>query len=339
LHFGEQATIGFSSQRILVENRRTGHNVRNESLIIPIENIGVFLEVIVLNPARSTPFYRQCAAQRRTSLLCAVSLYFAGLPAFAHAAVCATVQVQVRQEATVTRQGFEASLGIANENDVDDMENIQVRLLVGASPVDVSGRQNDRFQGWNTPTVEPPEGWTVVTDPDDPNEGLVAGGMIAANGGKARVVWNLLPTDLAAPAAPTVYFVGGEISWDQGGQHHYKRFSPDLIQVTPNPNIEAIYFHERFADGDDPLTRFREPIRPYHLAVMMMNTGPGAAREVRFESTAPRIEANLQGLLVGFVTKGVTIDDKAYTPLAGFGTNLGSLEPFARSAAEHRLPA
>jgi hypothetical protein len=72
---------------------------------------------------------------------------------------------------------------------------------------------------------------------------------------------------------------------------------PDTITVKPNPSLVVHYFHEKYVRGDDPLTPETEPIIPFTLAVMVMNTGYGVARALKISSAQPEIIENEKGLL------------------------------------------
>jgi hypothetical protein len=78
-----------------------------------------------------------------------------------------------------------------------------------------------------------------------------------------------------------LYDVGGRLSYSVGGVNFSVPLLPDTITVKPNPSLVVHYFHEKYVRGDDPLTPETEPIIPFTLAVMVMNTGYGIARALK----------------------------------------------------------
>jgi hypothetical protein len=126
--------------------------------------------------------------------------------------------------------------------------------------------------------------------------------------------WLMIPYSKAAPDDDTLYDVGGRLSYSVGGINFSVPLLPDTITVKPNPSLVVHYFHEKYVRGDDPLTPETEPIIPFTLAVMVMNTGYGVARALKISSAQPEIIENEKGLPVSFKIIG-----------AYFGTSRSSL--------------
>lgn len=141
------------------------------------------------------------------------------------------------------------------------------------------------------------------------------------------VEWLMIPYSNAAPDDDTLYDVGGRLSYSVGGVNFSVPLLPDTITVKPNPSLVAHYFHEKYVRGDDPLTPETEPIIPFTLAVMVMNTGYGVARALKISSAQPEIIENEKGLLVSFKIIGAYFGNEPMIPSLSveFG-DIGSFE-------------
>jgi hypothetical protein len=139
--------------------------------------------------------------------------------------------------------------------------------------------------------------------------------------------WLMIPYSKAAPDDDTLYDVGGRLSYSVGGINFSVPLLPDTITVKPNPSLVVHYFHEKYVRGDDPLTPETEPIIPFTLAVMVMNTGYGVARVLKISSAQPEIIENEKGLLVSFKIIGAYFGNEPMTPSLSveFG-DIGSFE-------------
>ena len=139
--------------------------------------------------------------------------------------------------------------------------------------------------------------------------------------------WLMIPYSKAAPDDDTLYDVGGRLSYSVGGVNFSVPLLPDTITVKPNPSLVVHYFHEKYVRGDDPLTPETEPIIPFTLAVMVMNTGYGVARALKISSAQPEIIENEKGLLVSFKIIGAYFGNEPMTPSLSveFG-DIGSFE-------------
>ena len=83
--------------------------------------------------------------------------------------------------------------------------------------------------------------------------------------------WMIIPYSTAAPQDDTLYDVGGTLSYSVGGSEFSLPLLPDTITVKPNPSLIVHYFHEKYVQGDNPMTLTVEPVVPFSLAVMVMN--------------------------------------------------------------------
>lgn len=134
----------------------------------------------------------------------------------------------------------------------------------------------------------------------------MVGSLAAAISGSAS--WLFLAYDEAAPTSDTLYNVGGTIEYEMDGLPTSIDLFPDTIHVSPNPQLELVYFHEYDIFGDDPFTPQIEPSVPYHLAVLVKNVGYGEALDFKILSSQPEIIENEKGLLIDFQIIEAEID-------------------------------
>ncbi len=228
--------------------------------------------------------------------------------------VCAEVRIEIVQELSLERQGFEASMRINNGLDTLPLENVRVDV---------------RFTDENGDAV------LASSDPNDPDalffirisamEGIadVSGGGVVAPGGQADIRWLIVPAPGASGGLPDgkLYYVGATLSYLLGGEQTVTEVSPDYIFVKPMPLLALDYFLPRDVIGDDAFTPEIEPPEPFTLGVRIRNNGVGPARNVRIGSAQPRIVENDLGLLIDFRILGSYVDDAPAEPslLIDFG--------------------
>ena len=111
------------------------------------------------------------------------------------AGVCASVRVKIKQELTMTRIGFEASLEVWNDGD-NLLENVTVTLRV--SPFGNTSDDSTSLFVFGEPEL------TDVTS--------ISGGVIDANS-NAKATWLILPLTEAAPIFETKYDVSGVLRY------------------------------------------------------------------------------------------------------------------------------
>ncbi len=235
------------------------------------------------------------------------------------AGVCATVKLQMEQDATFTRKAVGAMLEIVNE-----AESPITDLYVVLSIYDESGElANDRF------VILPAElAGLTVTDPGIPATNDFAIGrelwaMPAASTGQAR--WVILPTDAAATNGVAQYYVGGAMTYLVGGVPSASVMAPAAVNVYPNARLTVDYFHQRDVFSDDPFTDVIEPAQPFSLAVMVCNTGYGVAKNFKIASAQPRIVENQKGLLVDFKILATEVAGQNLTP--SLTATFGDIQP------------
>lgn len=233
--------------------------------------------------------------------------------AFAAEPVCAEVKIEIKQELTLERQGFDANMKVHNELASIPLENVTVKVNF-----------QDRYGSPVVATSDPNATDAKFFIRVDTLDGIdsVQGGTIAPQT-VADMHWLIVPAPGASAGSPLgeLYYVGAELSYSVAGREEVVQVAPDFIRVKPLPDITLDYFLTRFTPGDDPLTDAIEPTEPFSLGVRVQNNGSGTAQSLKIESAQPKIVENKQGLLIDFSIVGSTLNDKPREPslLIDFG--------------------
>lgn len=235
------------------------------------------------------------------------------------ASVCASVKLQIDQEATFERQGFEARMNISNPGAVS-LQNLSVT---------VNFADKDR----NTVIATSDPNNTTAKFFIKLSSHLAVPTSVAA-GGTEMLRWLIVPAISAGGTEPTgsLYYVGAKLGYTLNGVQTDIDVSPDTIRVQPMPSLTLDYFLPKDVYGDDPFTpELEEPI-PFSLGVRVMNSGSGTARNLKIESGQPRIIDNVQGLAVRFRIQGSEVNGAAGSTslLADFGDVLPNRSGVAR---------
>ena len=220
---------------------------------------------------------------------------------------CATVSIQIDQQAVMTRDAFDAQLKISNGGS-QDLEDVDVDIVI----LDVNGNDVTSKFGIKAPTTS---GFIGGTDS--------LGGLVGKAEGTAN--WILVPSTELAQNGPEVYYVGGYLSYTRDGVTVTHKMAAAGITVFPQPELELTYFMQRDVIGDDPWTDEIEASEPFELAVMVKNNGAGIAQNLYIESAQPRIVDNEKGLLVDFRITGTRVDGKNESP--SLTVNFGDVDP------------
>lgn len=240
------------------------------------------------------------------------------------ASICAVVKIEIRQELTFERQGFEAHLRINNELETLALEDLAVNVVfedADGNPVVAS------FDPNNTDA----QFFLRIRSMDGVN--AVDGTGVVHPASSADIRWLIVPAPGAGGNVPSgkLYFVGAQVGYSLGGEAMQTEVSPDYIYVRPMPLLSLDYFLTEDVFADDPKTPQIEPIEPFTLGVRVRNNGQGAASNVRIESAQPQIVENEQGLLIDFRIIGSSINEEPATP--SLLVNLDNIEPGGTSMA------
>ena len=247
-------------------------------------------------PARKTPTGVRTAALG--VLLCLLAPVGRSDPS-----VCARVELEIEQELTLEREGFEARLGITNGLP-ETMEDLRVTL----SFTDAAGQ---------------PVAATTGTQ-DDPRykffhcvqNGYTEPGNVPA-GESRKLVYLIVPTRHSGGDDPagTLFYVGATVKYTVGGREEIAELAPDHIRVKPLPDLELQYFLPGDVHGDDPISEPIEPIIPFPLGVRVINHSPLAVtHRTTIQSAQPQIVRNDLELLVDFRIIGAEINGAPCAP-------------------------
>ncbi len=224
--------------------------------------------------------------------------------------VCARVVIQIEQELTLEREGFEARLGIANGLP-SALDNFQVTLKffdLAGNPVAVATQEAPNADAKFFHRIQ--TGYTQTAS--------------VPSGADQKVAYLIVPAVGAAgtSAAGTRYQVGATIKYTVAGREEIVEIASDEITVRPMPVLQLQYFLPGDVFGDDPLTTAVEPVVPFALGVRIANHSPYAtANKLKIQSGQPEIVDNDQGLLIDFRIIGSTVNGTSSQPtlLADFG--------------------
>lgn len=243
----------------------------------------------------------------------------------AQEALCAEVKIEILQELTMERQGFEALMRITNSLDTFSLENVSVKVLFkDANDNPVIATSNTA--AGNAAFFIRVDDTRDVTGLQQGADGFVSQGVIAPKKvGELR--WLIIPTANAAGQTKDgkLFFVGAELKYSYGGKEEVVNVAADSIVVKPQPLLTLDYFLTQEVVGDNGFTQEIEPAEPYTLGVRINNNGFGTAKSVKIESAQPRIVENKLGLAVNFKILGSYIEDQPSSP--SLLINFGNIEP------------
>lgn len=232
--------------------------------------------------------------------------------------ICATAKIEILQELTIERIGFEATLEITNNEAEDPITDFYANLAF--YDTDVEGDEakdvSDMF---------------FVRQLDLRDINRVDGDGVIGPTKTARIRWFIIPKTGAGGADPRgkEYMVSVNMSGRIAGVEipDDSMFAiPEAMTVYPEPELEILYFMPRDVQGDDPFTPEVESPIPFTLGVLVKNTGHGIAKSLQINSQQPRIVENKQGLLLVARLLGARVMD---SPLdrASLLVDLGDIHP------------
>jgi Ca2+-binding RTX toxin-like protein len=230
--------------------------------------------------------------------------------------VCAHVRIRIDQEAVMTRSAFVGTLEIDNENDAA-LTDISVTLDIR----DNNGNKVNDIFGAPPPVLE---GLSAIDGTGSINPESI---------GSAE--FTMIPTSGAAPDEPTVYTIGGTLSYTEEGKRVTVPLAATPITVLPQAELHLDYFQQRDVIGDDPFTNDVETSVPFSLGVIVKNEGKGAANNLQITSGQPKIIENERGLLVNFDIIGTSVGGESVTP--SLNANLGNIEAGKTAVADWLL--
>ncbi|RDE49091.1 MAG: tandem-95 repeat protein, partial [Candidatus Accumulibacter meliphilus] len=232
------------------------------------------------------------------------------------AEVCATVRLQLQQEAVFTRTAFLASLEFENATG-NPIQGLSIELDIR----DQLGNLANKLFGILAPDavglIADDDGWRVEAD------------------SSGALLYTLIAAVDAAVVEPTRYAVGGTLRYLEGGVLIEVPLLPSRITVYPEAQLELNYFWQRDVVGDDPFTEPVEDSEPFVLGLQVTNVGYGSARGMAITSGQPEIVDNEKGLLIDFKIVDAKVQDQAAAP--SLSLTLGGLAPGGTTTAQWNL--
>ncbi len=231
--------------------------------------------------------------------------------------LCNRVKIEIAQELTTERIGFEAVLKVTNNDGEDPINRFSAALTF--KDVLTGEDASNRF------FVQPPE-FSAINNID--------GSGIIGPTKTAIVTWFIIPkTGDNAPGGEDPrgkeYNVGCDLSGFIRGEKipgDVLFAAEDTITVKPEPQLVINYFQPRDVQGDDPFTPEVESPIPFTLGVLVKNDGFGLAKSVKIDSKQPKIVENKGGLLLIARLLGARVQD---SPLdeTSLLVDLGDINP------------
>ncbi|XP_068209798.1 uncharacterized protein [Palaemon carinicauda] len=222
--------------------------------------------------------------------------------------VCAVIRLQIKQTATLVREGFSATLEIENK-EKGSMENIKVEIIIYSK-----------------------ETFEVATKKFAIGSSSLSGSLSETNGNGTLPAdsigaskWLIIPYPEAAPTKVEIYDIGGKLSYTSNGNQVEIPFLPTPVTVHPDPSLVVHYFWEKNVISDDPFTDEVEPAEPFSLGVMIKNEGFGTANSMKMTSSQPKIIENEKGLLISFKMISSMLGSEKIEP--SLTVNFGNILP------------
>lgn len=234
--------------------------------------------------------------------------------------VCASVTLSFTQTITMSREYFEGSFSLKN-NEAAELTDISFKVLVRDSHgVDVSDHFevnyyyiSDEFSGY--------QGGGAVS---------VTGGTLGAGQTGNMSISFVADKTIAAEQAEYYDFAATLAYTNGSGASVTMELAPVTLEVDPSPNLQLHYFLQEEIYADDPFTRKVEASRNADLGVMVINTGAGVAKNYRMSDFTIGYVSNESGLALDFNMKGVSLNggelmaagtDISFGDLAAHSTN------------------
>ncbi len=233
--------------------------------------------------------------------------------------MCIKIKLEIRQELTLERQGFDAMLKLKNIRQDYDMNNISVRIIFRNS----SGDEVNNLFFMRLSSIKGMENVDNGTLPP---------------GGEAEIHWLIVPVPGAGgnSSAGVKYTAEAEINYTIKGKSFNLTTLPEEITVKPMPLLTLDYVLPYTVYGDNPMTQgVVEPPQPFVFGLRVKNQGYGTAYNLAIDSAQPRIVESYGGGNVDFRILGTYLNGKPVEN--SLKVNFGDLPPGACSTAGWRM--
>jgi len=158
--------------------------------------------------------------------------------------VCAKVKLEIRQELTLERQGFDAHMRINNGLSIITLEDVGVTVNFSDEEGN-SGLASSDPDNTDALFFSPVD---IMDNIDDLDGSGTVGPSTSVD-----IHWLIIPAPGASNGleSGTLYYVGATLSYTIGGEEHVTEVSPDYIFVKPMPELVLDYFLPSDVYGDD----------------------------------------------------------------------------------------
>jgi len=241
--------------------------------------------------------------------------------------VCASVVIQIDQQFTFERSGFQASLSISNGQPAS-LDNFSVTLNftdANGNPVAFATDAAPNANGLFYYRVQ--TGYTALSS--------------IPGGSSQKIAYLIVPALGAAgtSASGSLYNVGATIQYSINGTAQTVQVVPAPITVQPMPLLQLQYFLPGDVYGVDPFNpTLPAPSVPFPVGVRIINNSPYAtAKQVQIQSGQPQIIDNKLGLLVDFQIIGCQVNGAPAQP--SLLVNFGDIGPQQVSMADWLMVA
>lgn len=252
------------------------------------------------------------------TFFCVSVLMTLSIPPCHGQSLCATVKMEIGQDMTLERQGFDAHMRIANGFEHVALTNVNIAIEF---------------------TDEDGVSVTASSNPDDTNALFfisissmsnindVSGNGSIAPSTTADIHWLIIPAAGAGSQNPqgAVCYVGATLTYGIGDTQYETQVIPDYIHVKPLPDLALDYFLPGEVYADDAFTTQTEPSVPFSLGIRVENIGYGPAQNLRLDAGQPEIVDNVTGLLIGFIIESAEINGRQSSK--NLLVDLGDIEP------------
>ena len=238
--------------------------------------------------------------------------FSAPLRVLAQQTICAVVKLQIQQQATLEREGFDANLQISNNLPTQPLTNLKVQIFIK----DSTGKSADSSFFVKVSSLA--------------GTSAVDGTGVVQSSASATIDWLIIPSSGTGGTNPVgqQYAVSAVISAiSNGAAQNITTFAAN-ITVHPQPVLKLEYAIPYEVFGQEPLLlpNTITPVEPYPLAVRATNIGFGTANNFQIQSAQPQIIDNKQGLavdfkLLGTVVNGQTIPNTLLIPFGNVAPN------------------
>jgi L-fucose isomerase-like protein len=217
--------------------------------------------------------------------------------------LCAKVKIEITQELTMERQGFDAMMKINNGLTTTSLQNVNVNVIF-----------KDEAGNAIRATSDPNDTTAAFFIRIDTMTGIdnVTGTGVVAPATTAEIHWLIIPAPGSGGVVPSgkLYYIGATLDYSIDGKAEKIEVTPDFVYVKPMPLLTLDYFMTRDVWGDDPLTPEVELSEPFTLGVRVKNTGAATATKVKIDSAQPKIVDNRQGLALSTEIIGSYLNDQ-----------------------------